>query len=445
MKIHPIEYRYGTPQMRRVFSREYRIAMMLKVEATLSQVEAELGLIPEEAAEIISKNASLDVIELSRIEELEEETKHNVAAVVYALEEKCGEYGRFIHFGATSNDILDTATALQFKEGLKLLETQIRELCTILAELARGYSRTLCVARTHGVHALPYILGLKFALWLDEFMRHLQRINESYNLCVGKISGAVGTYASFGEKGRLIELEVMKRLGLPPPVFSTQVVPRDLYAELISHLLLISCSCEKIATEIRNLHRTEIGEVMEGFGSRQVGSSTMPQKRNPILSERVCGIAKVLRGLIIPTLENIPLWHERDLTNSSSERVVFPEVFILLSEQLSLLRRILTSIVVDEEALKRNVNLTGGRIMAENLFLHLIRKGLGRREAHTLVSEISSRKGSFQENVLRDKALHKYLSEQEIKDILTPARYVGLAGEIIEEIIKRFHNLVSAT
>ncbi|MBO3802742.1 MAG: adenylosuccinate lyase [Candidatus Brockarchaeota archaeon] len=426
--------------MRDVFRQERRLAQLLRVEAALAEAEAELGMIPAEAAKAISSKALSGDVKLERVKQIEKEVKHDLAAVVYALAEQCGDHGKYVHFAATSSDILDTATALQMKEGLEEVERLALDLAGVLAEKARMYRSTLCVSRTHGMHALPYVFGLKFAVWLDELVRHIERIGEARKRAlVGKMSGAVGTFAGMGKDGLRLQKLVMGKLGLGEPLVTTQVVSRDLHAEIVLLLSLISCSLDKIATEIRNLQRTEIGEVQEPFAEGQVGSSTMPHKRNPETCEKVSGIARVMRGLAVPAMEDVVLWHERDLTNSSSERNVLPEAFILLSEQLQSISRVLKGLEVNEERMLRNLGMGGGIALSEALFLSLVQKGMDRRRAHELVSRLAGEsyrsKKPFSEIVRSDPGVAKLLSEPEIEACLDPKNYVGLAGELIDMVV----------
>ncbi|MGQ9513581.1 MAG: adenylosuccinate lyase [Thermoproteota archaeon] len=448
--IHPIEYRYGTEEMKDIFRQERRLFQLLKVEAALAEAEAELGMIPVEAAKIISSKAFSGEVKLERVKQIEKEVKHDLASAVYALAEQCGEYGKYVHFAATSSDILDTATALQMKEGLDEVERLTINLAEVLMDKARRYRRILCVSRTHGMHALPYVFGLKFTVWLDEILRHIDRIAEARNrVLVGKMSGAVGTFAGMGPQGLRLQELVMKKLGLGEALITTQVVSRDLHAEVVFLLSLISCSLDKIATEIRNLQRTEIGEVQEPFSEGQVGSSTMPHKRNPETCEKISGLARVMRGLMVPAMEDIVLWHERDLTNSSSERNILPEAFILLSEQLKSISRVLEELIVNEERMLRNLNMGGGIVVSEAVMLSLIRKGMARREAHELVSRLTSESiksnKPFSKLIRSRPEIRKLLSESEIEACLDPRNYTGLAEELIDRVLEKANSRIKST
>jgi adenylosuccinate lyase len=293
--------RYGTPEMKKVFEEETRVQRMLDVEAALAWAHAEVGDIPHKDAEKIASKASLKYVKLDRIKEIEREIKHDIASLVRALSEVCGPSGAYVHLGATSYDIVDTTNALQLKEALDLIETKLVEFDKILMQKARQYKRTVMAGRTHGQHALPITLGFKFAVWMREISRHIQRLRECRErVSTGKMSGAVGTQAGLGEHAMKIQDLVMRKLKLGPADISTQIIQRDRFAELVCLLALVTSSLENFATEIRELQRPEIGELFEPFeATKQVGSSTMPQKRNPELCERVCGLARIVRGLVV--------------------------------------------------------------------------------------------------------------------------------------------------
>src|SRR3972149_5060118 len=306
--------------------------------------------------------SSLRYVKLARVKAIEKEIKHDVAALVRALSDVCGTSGAYVHLGATSYDIVDTANALQWKDAVEIIEKKLACLRRLLQEKTGKYKGTVMMGRTHGQHALPITLGFKFAVWTCEISRHIQRLHECKDrVLVGKMSGAVGTQAGLGEHAARIQELVMKRLGIRAAEISTQIVQRDRYAELICLLALIASSLENFATEIRELQRPEIGEVFESFeAEKQVGSSTMPHKRNPETCERICGLARIVRSLALPALENIVTWHERDLTQSSAERFIFPEACILTDYLLDLMIIVVDSLRVDEKRMLRNINLTQG-------------------------------------------------------------------------------------
>lgn len=439
MAVHPIDYRYGSKEMRSIWDEKNKLQKLLDVEAALARAHAKLGNIPEESARVISERASTEWVKPERVKEIEAEIHHDIMAVVKALSEVCGEHGKYVHLGATSNDIIDTANALLIKESLELIERYLKELRDILMKLAEEHKYTVCIGRTHGQHAVPTTYGMKFAIWLDEVQRHIDRLEElKKRILVGKMRGAVGTAASFGEKALEIERLVMEDLGLKPALITNQLVPRDLYAELMMFLALVASTLDKIGLEIRNLQRTEILEVSEPFGKRQVGSSTMPHKRNPIRTEKVCGLARVIYSNVIPALLNNPLWHERDLTNSSVERVILPETFVLLDEMLRVTISVLKGLEFFPENIKRNLYLTKNLIMAEPLMLKLTEKGMGRQEAHELVRQLAMRAfkegRDFLDVVKESEEIMKYLSDEDLAS-LRPENYIGVAPQIVDNVI----------
>jgi adenylosuccinate lyase len=439
MAVHPIDYRYGSEEMRRIWDEENKLQKLLDVEAALARAHAKVGNIPEESARVISERANTKWVKVERVKEIEAEIHHDIMAVVKALSEVCGEHGKYVHLGATSNDIIDTANALLIKESLEIVEKDLKELRSILKNLAREHKYTVCIGRTHGQHAVPTTYGMKFAIWLDEIQRHIDRMEElKERVLVGQMSGAVGTMASFGEKGPEIQRLVMEDLGLKPARISNQIIQRDVYAELMMVLALIASTLDKIALEIRNLQRTEILEVSEPFGKKQVGSSTMPHKRNPIRSEKVSGLARVLYSNVFPALLNNPLWHERDLTNSSVERVILPESFVLLDEMLKSMKKVLAGLEFFPKNIKRNLYMTNNLIMAEPLMLKLTERGMGRQEAHELVRQLAMK--AFEENMdlievaKENEDVKKFLSESDFES-LKPENYVGMAPRIVDNVI----------
>ncbi|MGQ9551295.1 MAG: adenylosuccinate lyase [Candidatus Bathycorpusculaceae bacterium] len=439
MPILPVDTgRYGTAEMKRVFEEEARVQRMLDVEAALAWAHAEVGNIPRKDAETIMAMASLRKVKLSRIKEVEREIKHDVAALVRALAEASGSSGAYVHLGATSYDIVDTATALQLKDALELIEAKLKRLENILREKALQYKGAVMMGRTHGQHALPITLGFKFVVWKCEVARHIQRLEQCrHRVLVGKMSGAVGTQAGLGEHAMRIQELVMQRLGIKAAEVSTQIVQRDRYAELVSLLALIASSLDNFATEIRELQRPEIAELFEPFeAEKQVGSSTMPHKRNPELCERVCGLARIVRSLVTPALENVITWHERDLTQSSAERFIIPEVCILVDYTLLLMSDIVANLRVDEQRMLQNVELTQGRAMSEAVMMALTRKGVDRQEAHELLRKLTMKseleKRHLREILLEDKLICERLTEKEIDEALNPKNYLGTAMRQVE-------------
>jgi len=428
--------------MVRIFDEENRLRKMLLVEAALAKAHAELGNIPAEDAEHIWRVATSGAVKLERVKEIEAEIRHETMAVVRALIEACGPSGRYVHLGATSSDILDTALALQLKEALAVLKARLAELIALVARLAEEHKRTIMVGRTHGQHALPITLGFKFAVWAAELFRHLRRLEQcEERVLVGKMSGAVGTMAGLGPRAMELQERVMSILGLRPAEISTQIVQRDRLAELICLLAILASTLDNMATEIRELQRTEIGELAEPFDERaQVGSSTMPHKRNPITCERICGLAKVVRGLVVPALEDVPTWHERDLTQSSAERFIVPEALILVDYMIYLMIRVLSGLEVRPDRMKANLALTRGLIMSEALMLELARRGMPRDDAYRLVRSLAlraMREGRpLLEVALEEEAVRRLIPPEELEALMKPENYLGTAVEQVERVVE---------
>jgi adenylosuccinate lyase len=443
LPILPIDTgRYGTPEMLRIFDEETRTQKLLDVEAALALAHAQVGNIPKKDAEKIAEMASIKYVKVERVKAIEKEIKHDIASLVRALSEACGESGAYVHLGATSYDIVDTANALQLKDAINILEKRLCEFKQILQRQSGKYKETVMIGRTHGQHALPITFGFKLAVWGYEINRHIERLFEcKKRVLAGKVSGAVGTQAGLGEQASKIQELVMKRLGLATAEISTQIVQRDRYAELICIYGMVASSLENFATEIRELQRPEIGEVFESFEvSKQVGSSTMPHKQNPETCERICGLARIVRSLTMPALENMITWHERDLTQSSAERFILPESSILLDYILSLMCSIVANLRVDSERMLQNLLLTQGRAMSESVMMTLTRKGVNRQEAHELLRQLSIKSASDKEpfkKVLREDAfISSRLSEKEIDEALDPKNYLGTAVKQAERFAK---------
>jgi adenylosuccinate lyase len=419
--------------MRRVFEEEARLQRLLDVEAALVLAHAEVGNIPRKDAEKIAAMASIKYVKVERVKAIENEIKHDIASLVRALSEVCGSSGAYVHLGATSYDIVDTANALQLKEALDIIDQKLGSLKRILQKQAAKYKETVMMGRTHGQHALPITLGFKFAVWGYEVSRHIERLNDCRaRVLAGKMSGAVGTQASLGEHAQRIQELVMKRLELRAAEISTQIVQRDRYAEFVCLLAMLASSLENFATEIRELQRPEIGELCESFEKeKQVGSSTMPHKRNPETCERICGLARIARSLVVPALENVVTWHERDLTQSSAERFILPESCILVDYLLLLMSDVVSNLRVDEQRMLRNMDLTQGRAMSEAVMMALAAKGVNRQEAHELLRKLTIKseveKRHFREILLEDKFVRGKLGEKEIDAALNPKNYLGTA------------------
>jgi len=424
--------------MRAIFEERARFQRMLDVEAALAWARAEVGDIPKEAAQEIIEHSSLEYVKLERIREIERTTDHEVMALVDALAEVSGKGGSYVHLGATSADILDTALALQLKDGLSIISRKLDNLEAVLLNLTKRYRDTLIIGRTHGQHALPMTLGLKFAVWLREIGRHIERLDECKpRVLVGKMSGAIGTMAGLGKNAIQIQGLVMQRLGLSSPEVTSQIIQRDRYAELVCLFAMVSSSLDKFATEIRNLQRPEIDELGEPFQTgKQVGSSAMPQKRNPWRSESVSSIAKIERSLVSPAIEAIVTWHERDLSQSASERFVLPESFILIDHVLDSITRILSELRVNEAKMLENLMKWKDPMMSESVMIALTMKGMARQDAHRLVQQIifnSQQTGeSFSTLLERNDAVSKLLSSSEIESCLDPKSYLGKSAQLVD-------------
>jgi adenylosuccinate lyase len=444
LPILPIDTgRYGSPEMRRIFDEENRLQKMLEVEAALAWAHSQVGNIPEEDAQKIVTKASTKYVKLKRVKEIENEIQHNVMALVRALAEVCGPSGEYVHLGATSSDMLDTATALQLKEAVNLIEKRLNDLESVLLARAEQHKMSIMIGRSHGQHALPTTFGFKSAVWMREISRHIKRIRDCRDrLLVGKMSGAVGTQAGLGPEALKIQELVMERLGIKAADISTQIVQRDRYAELTCILAIVASTLDNIATEIRELQRPEIAEAFEAFEQKkQVGSSTMPHKRNPMISERICGLAKILRSLVSPALENIPTWHERDLTQSSCERFVIPEECILIDYMLILMTKVLKGLEIREERMLKNMEITQGRMMSEAVMLALAKKGLGRQKAHELTRELAikshNEQRAFKQVLMGNSTVNQLLNQKEIDKVINPHNYLGTATKQIELVIEK--------
>ncbi len=439
MPILPIDSgRYGSPEMRRIFDEENKLQKWLDVEAAISAAQAYVGDIPKIAAEEIARNANTKTVTLARCKEIEKQIHHDLMSMVRALSEACsGEGRRFVHYGLTSYDIEDTTTGLLFKEAFQLLGNELEQLENNLEKMVRKYKNVLAVARTHGRHAGVITFGLKLAVWLEEVRRHQERLKQvKARALVGKVLGIVGNGAGLGKNALKVQEKALASLGLRPAGLVTQVVQRDIHAEVVCALTLLASSLDKFATEIRNLQRTEISEVMEPFErDKQVGSSALPSKRNPELSERISSLAKLERGLVIPALENIPLWHERDLSNSANERFIFPMSFILTEEMLRLTNRVLSGLEVFPDIMKRNLELSRGLLLAERVVNQLVEAGVPRQDAHERVRRISMRsldeRIPFAKLLRGDKLVAKKLTSAKIREALDYESYLGVTQQLI--------------
>jgi len=443
MPVCPIDSgRYGSKEMKTLFDEESRLQRMLDVEVALAEALAELGEIPRAAPQKIRRKALVAIVTPEKVKERELKTRHDVMAMVEVLAEESGDYGKYVHWGATSYDIVDTAWTLIMRDGVAILERRLEELTESLCMAAEKHKGTIMVGRTHGQHATPVTWGFKAAVFAAETARNLERLKALRGrLLVGKMSGATGTMASQGVKATEIERLVMQRLKLAPAEISTQVICRDRIAEFVAWAAITASGLDRISTEIRNLQRTEIHEVAEGFETgSQVGSSTMPHKQNPIDCEKVSGLAKILRGMVITALENIPLWHERDLTDSSSERFLVPMTFIILDEMLLTMARVMKNLRVFPDQMKRNLGITGGAILTEAVMMALARKGMGRQKAHELMRVISAKAAKevrpVRDMLLESREVSGYLSKGEIDSLMKPENYLGKNAEIISRAVK---------
>lgn len=439
MAIHPIEYRYGTPEMKGIWTEESKLQRLLEVEVALAMAEADVGLIPKKVVKTIA--AGVKKVNVGRVKEIEEEIHHDMMAVVLALAEQCGDAGGWVHFGATSNDILDTGLALQLRDAVKLLEVKLKKLKNLLLDQAKAHKHTVCAGRTHGQIGVPTTYGLRFAIWASEMSRHLQRLEQLRSrILVGQMSGAVGTGAAFGPDATKIKDKTMKYLGLGAVDVSNQLIQRDRHAEFIMFLANVATTLDKICIEIRNLQRSEIAEVEEGFGTKQVGSSTMPHKRNPIRSEQVCGLARVIRAYVEPALLNNTLWDERDLTNSSCERIIIPESMILTDHILNLTADVIKNLRFNPENIRRNLELLRGVNMAEAVMIALAKKA-SRQEAHRVVRKCAMKahvSGEHMKDVLlKETMITKHLTPDEIGHLINPNNYIGTAVEQVENVVKK--------
>ncbi len=425
--------RYSRPAMSRIWSEENKYASWLRVELAVCEVYAERGEIPSADWEEIRSKAAFDV---ERIHQIEAEVRHDVIAFLTSVAEFVGPASRHIHFGMTSSDVLDTALALQLREAGELLLTGVDRVRETIRKQAFAYAKTPMIGRSHGIHAEPITVGHKFAIWYDELGRQRRRLEMALaDIAVGKISGAVGTFANIDPA---IEEAVCARLGLKPAPASSQIVQRDRHAFFFTVLALTAASLEKFATEIRHLQRTEVGEMEEFFHTGQKGSSAMPHKRNPVLSENLCGLARLVRAHALAALENIALWHERDISHSSVERVIAPDATILLDFMLHRCAGMIEKLVLYPEKMRRNLELTGGTIYSQGVLLALARAGVSREDAYRWVQRNAmaafSEGGSFKDYLLRDADVGNYLSPEAIAEIFDLDHHLRRVPLILERV-----------
>ena len=425
--------RYTRPELGRIWSEQRKLEAWLEVELAVSEALAEAELIPAGDFEQIAARASFD---LDAVKERERTTGHDVAAFVDVVAASIGEAGRWFHYGLTSSDVLDTGLALQLKEAGDELVGGARALTVAIADRAREFRDTLCVGRTHGVHAEPTTFGLKLAGFAFESDRNARRLSRAFRqLEVGKLSGAVGTYSTFGPE---IGEAALAKLGLKPEPVATQVVPRDRHAELLTAIAIAASSLERLAVEIRNLQRTEVREVEEPFGEGQKGSSAMPHKRNPIISERITGLSRVLRSNAQTALENVALWHERDISHSSAERVIIPDCTVLLDYLQELAREVVEEMRVDPDRMLRNLESTHGALFSQQVLTALVESGLSRDDAYRIVQRTSQQawdeRASFRELLEKDPDVASRLGPEQLTELFDPGRFVRNVPTILERL-----------
>jgi len=425
--------RYARPEMARIWSDENRFGAWLRVEIAATEVLVEQGAVPQEALEAIRSRARFDV---ARIEEIEKEVQHDVIAFVSNVAESVGAEGRWLHFGLTSSDVVDTALAMSMRDACDLVAKDVGELLAVVEEKAFRHRHTVMIGRTHGVHAEPMTFGLKLALWYAELQRHAARVARARTaIAVGKLSGAVGTFSHLGPE---VEAAVCARLDLVPAPIASQVLQRDRHAEVMTTLALVAASLEKFATEIRALQRTEVREVEEPFGAGQKGSSAMPHKRNPVGCEQVTGLARLVRANALAALENVALWHERDISHSSVERVIIPDSFLAIDHMLRRFTGIVRGLVVNEDRMRRNLESGRGLVFSGQLLLELTAKGLRREDAYRIVQkhamEAWKEEGDFRARVLADPEIRASLTEAEVGEIFRVERYLTHVDALFERV-----------
>ncbi|NPA04307.1 MAG: adenylosuccinate lyase [Epsilonproteobacteria bacterium] len=439
--------RYARKEMSEKWSLEAKYRAWLEVELAAVKAWEKLGLIPAEDAKKILKNAKFD---LKRIEEIEKETKHDVIAFLTSVAESLGEESRWLHYAMTSSDTIDTANALMMRDSLKLIIEDVKKVMESLKKRAYEHQYTLMVGRSHGIHGEPITFGLVLALWYDEFNRHLKNLYETLEvISVGKVSGAMGNFAHAPME---LEEYVCQELGLKPAPISNQIIQRDRYARLFTTFALIASTIEKVATNIRHFQRTEVYEAEEFFSKGQKGSSAMPHKRNPILTENLTGLAREIRSMVMPALENVALWHERDISHSSVERFILPDGFITLDFALNRLNGVISNLVVYPENMKKNLNLTGGLVFSQRVLLELTKRGVSREDAYKIVQRnamkvweriqqgdkpINSKGESlFLEYLLKDKELTQKIDKEEIKKFFDYSYYTKNVDKIFARVFK---------
>ncbi len=425
--------RYTRPEMGRIWEDENRYSKWLEVEIAACEAMAQEGLVPEEALRNIKEKAAFSV---ERILEIEEQTKHDVIAFLTNLEEHIGPDSRYLHLGLTSSDILDTSFALLLKEAMERIIAGAKEFMEVIKKRAMEHKYTPMIGRSHGIHAEPITFGLKLAVWYEEMKRNLHRLEDALEMVsYGKISGAVGTFANVSPK---VEAYVCEKLGLKPAPISTQIIQRDRHAQYFATLAILAGTLEKIAVEIRHLQRTEVLEAEEPFSKGQKGSSAMPHKKNPIGCENISGLARVVRSNALAAMENMPLWHERDISHSSVERVIAPDSTILIDYMMNRLKGIVDGLVVHPENMARNMEITRGLVFSQQVLMKLAEKGIERQKAYVMVQRNALRvwegKDSFKELILKDQEIMQYLYKSEVEEIFDIRYHLKHVDEIFERV-----------
>ena len=448
MSVSPLDYRYGRDEAKHIWSREGRHTRQLEVERALVWAHCQLGRVSVEDYDRVADIADPGIVTADRVDEIEAETKHDIMALTKAMAEAAGDAGWCIHLGATSNDIVDSAVALQIKDSIVMQRNALKQLMGTMCEIAERERDTVMLGRTHGQAAVPITFGLKVAVWVDEFSRHLERLGElASRATTGKFLGAVGTGAAQGDQAFELQSLIMGELGLGTPVATTQVVGRDRYIEWVGWMANVATSVEKVLQEVRNLQRTEIAEVAEAFDTdKQVGSSTMAHKRNPITSENACGLARIVRSMIVPSYENALLWHERDLANSSAERFTLSHSMILLDDILAKTDRVLSNLVVDSSRMRANIDSQKGLVMAEKVMLALVDRGVARDEAHEMLREASmvalSSGDTLEAVCAKDSGISGIFDSAELSDLFRPEGHLGHSGRIVDEAVARARTML---
>ncbi|MGB3400670.1 MAG: adenylosuccinate lyase [Candidatus Deferrimicrobiaceae bacterium] len=425
--------RYTRPEMGRIWEAENRFRIWLNIEILAMEAMVRDGMIPADALARVKKNAKFDI---PRINEIEKRVKHDVIAFLTSVAEHVGEDSRFLHVGMTSSDVLDTSFAVQMRQALTLLIRDAKKVFEVLKKRAFEHKDTVMIGRTHGIHAEPVTFGLKMALWADEMRRNIARLKRAREvISVGKLSGAVGTFASIDPS---VEEYVCRKLSLRPAPVSTQVVQRDRHAEVFATIAVVGASLEKFATEIRHLQRTEVREAEEHFSEGQKGSSAMPHKRNPVLSENLCGLARLLRGYALTALENVSLWHERDISHSSAERVIAPDATIVLDFALMRFHDIMKTLVVNPERMKKNIAGTHGLLFSQRVMLALAARGLSRERAYEIVQKSAMEAWRKEKDLAgllwKDREVRSRMSQEEFRELFDGKQYLKHIDAIFNRV-----------